>query len=1115
MSINLSAKRLFDRVWFGKLAGVDAQSGTEVIGPIIEPISERAKLIADIIVGVFGDDTDDLLSDGGTDGFDKLWDEAKYKRHPKGARFGGRFAPKNTAEAIVAVHGAIDEALSGARTEESASELVDLLSNLTVNQLRDIKLKYKISASGRLKGDLVTKIAERLNAGRRADHSISPAPSRPFHPAVSASTEEQNVIGGWMAYVEDLRAESVPYPPEQQRKRDAMTAVLQGKPLSADQHAAAVEYLNTIYNNNRGQFGVGIADRDRHTDAAGSLLQKLGVDAEAVFMANNPNASPRRVAPAPVRRAPQIGVEIPPVPIVAPVVDRSPMGHRFTSVTTGKDNTSMVQTVLTSPQFSADQIDLLIDVVPGTEYGQLTELIAAVRPELSAAAQSAVNERNAQASAVRSQMEARAQAAAAAPVSRLTSREERMARARAEVEASRAIGQAAENASRNLNTQVIEPPRLTVPDSTEYTRDQIERRLLLDRARRVLQSGSGGITKDRYNRLLAEHEALAAPVGWDAPQAMVMRGFTSEFFSRASRAFTAKSNSDCGANAEGGHGFQPGNTCGEEDGEGAGKAPHTPAPNQRSMKFKDKKKGPDPKPEQVNKVAKIQIPNEPVNAAINALKSADVHEILRLHRDKGDAQTKYMAKQYEELADLIMDTSSDAGGEGVNKKKQQEMKHKAALWNHLKEQGEDGIIFNAPEPEPFDESETLADVMKQRSGENDITNHGVQSSPQSWDDVDSYHQEQIGRSWQREMLSDDDMQQQMWEAANDDISESDVFDENIEDLIAENSDSLDSVRDDYSSLIEETEKTIEASDDKETMRLKQRELVTELTAKAVEDESLADELMRQRVILDTHKRLNDDEYEFKTPEEQIREFYENGEEWIQTAVREKTDTEIESKISGQWGKDWISEKWGEIDSDEALQYAQSNGYVDEGGSNDYEDMDDQDFANLGWAPDGSDVTIRGDEDGVNIEIDAEGLGMERTLHKNENYIKNDSFFLDDDGPYKGQGGAILAQQVMHAMDAGYDYIETDPGRSSGMNGYYSWFTLGYDFPTRSLSSNLRDSIKDRFPNAKSVQDIFAEPGGKDWWLVHGEYVHGAKFDLTPGSRSLKVLRDNMRARKKK
>jgi hypothetical protein len=1007
MSINLSAKRLFDRVWFGKLAGVDALSGTEVIGQIAEPNSERAKLIADIIVGVFGADADDLLSEVGTDGFSKLWDESKYKRHPKGARFGGRFAPKNSAEAIVAVHGAIDEALSGARTEESASELVDLLSNLTVNQLRDIKMKYKISAGGRLKTDLVAKIAERLNAGRRADQSISPAPSRPFHPAVIASTEEQNVIGGWMAYVEDMRAELVQYSPEQQRKRDAMMAVLQGNPLSADQHAAAVEYLNTIYDRNRGQFGVGIADRDRHTDAAGSLLQKLGVDAEAVFMANNPNASPRRVAPAPVRRAPQLGVEIPPEPIVAPVVDRSPMGHRFTSVTTGKDNTSMVQSVLTSPQFSADQIDLLIDVVPGTEYGQLTELIAAVRPELSAAAQSAVNERNAQAAAVRSQMEARV------PVSRLTSREERMARARAEVEASRAIGQAAENASRNLNTQVVEPPRLTVPESTEYTRDQIERRLLLDRARRVLQSGNGGITKDRYNRLLEEHEALAAPAGWDSPQAMVMRSFTSEFFSRAiktlgsgfekncgigsdgfeqdndcaaedgssgndgnsgtvdsddfdteppiagsseeplepdssgvnvndifhnlrsnpaavdakdlfeefkntvtlkfpaysmtakliktlttdptakdrdallnnmlevatlkpirelpknlkrgiqrdpgvqdavaigktvtsavgkvvgplyrivakilresreegvevpkdswdrfnpvffrsflskaaaddneeqaaqdkiiatvmerlggdftgnkvweaivavfdellaederakklvdkepkaeaekeftfkffsraSKAFSAKSKSDCGANAEGGHGFQPGNTCGKEDGEAA---PHTPDPNQRSMKFPGKKKGPDVKPERVNKVSKIKLKTEPINDAVKNLKPSEAHDILRQHKTLGKEHTQKMTEHYAELAEAVMDDYS--GGRGVNDKKKAELRYKAELWAILNTDGIDGLTTEVPEPEPINEALSLKDVVQKQTSPADVTNYGVGASPQS------------------------------------------------------------------------------------------------------------------------------------------------------------------------------------------------------------------------------------------------------------------------------------------------------------------------------------------------------------------------------------------------
>jgi hypothetical protein len=365
------------------------------------------------------------------------------------------------------------------------------------------------------------------------------------------------------------------------------------------------------------------------------------------------------------------------------------------------------------------------------------------------------------------------------------------------------------------------------------------------------------------------------------------------------------------------------------------------------------------------------------------------------------------------------------------------------------------------------------------------------------------------------MLRDDDMIQRMWEAANDELDESQLFEDNIEDLIAENTDSMDSVRDEYETLIWETEKTIEAADDKETLRLKQRELVAELEAKAATDDSLADELMRQRVILDTHKRLNGDEYEFKTHEEQIREAYENSDSWITDAMEERRQTEIDDKISGSWGREFIEGEWNNIDSDDAFNYASENGFIEELSGDEISGMDDEEIASLGWAPEDSRVTVKGDSDEVSIEIEGEGLDMERTLHPNEGYIKNDHFFLDEDSPYKGQGGLILAQQVLHAKSAGFDRIITDPARSDNMNGYYSWFTLGYDAPVSDLGRDLQTSVENTFPGAESIQDIFERPGGRDWWLVNGKSVHSAEFDLSNGSRSMRVLRDAMIARKKK
>jgi hypothetical protein len=1001
MTTEATAKRFFDRLLFSKLAGVNELFGDT--GPMDQPDAKtdihRAKLIADIVYGVFGEDAELLLTDKFDDEFAKLWDESKYNRHPKGARFGGRFAPKNSAEAIVAAHGAIDEALTGKRSEESASELVDLLSNLTITQLRDIKLKYKISASGRLKADLVAKIAARLDSGRRQDHSQNPVSTQPAQDRVTITDQERSSI----AYMINS---------------DLMRKTFSGQPLSAAEKQQAIAELqqkfNTVPIRTRG------AEREAslaRTKTLESALKQLGVD---------------------------------------PWVDFKRSAREFTG----------------QPEQPIQPRQVQPEVMP--------EQRAPMR-----------------------------------------SREERMERARQEVMESRRM-QAAKNPEpqpeRNMLADLLaRSPQTQSNPTQEYSQDQIAQRQLIDRARNALQRYQSSpqtyvgppISQEQIDTLNQRYPD-AAPIGWEDPQAVMTRGFHSGAIQYDLSALFAKEASPDIKDGDGDGLIYDGT-----DQERAA-VPHTPAPNQRSIGFSGEKPGPDAAPDRVNKVNKIKVSNEAVSEAIKALRPGDVHEILRQHKTLGVDHTRDMAEQYEELAELVMDTSS--GGEGVNEKKQNEIKNKAEVWKHLNENGTDGIDVEVPEPEPIDDSLTLQDVLQQQTSTANVNNYGVSSGAtvESWDDIDGYDQREIGRMWQREMLRDDDMQRQMSEAAGEEVDMDQLFEDNLEDLIAENSDALDSVRDDYSSLILETEKTIAASDDKETLRLKQRELVEELTAKVEEDESLADELMRQRVILDTHKRLNDDEYEFKTPEEQIREAYDNSESWVVDALDEKKWPEVDSMIESEWGRKYIQNQWDNIDSGDAYTYAEENGMLPESDDGEYSNMSDEGFASLGWGPDGADVTVSDDGNGnPEIEVRGEGLKMNRTLNKSDGYIKNDYFFLDDDSPYKGQGGKILAQQVMHAIDEGYDKIVTDPGRSSSMNGYYSWFTLGYDTDVDNLTSGLQDMISDRFPNASSVQDIFEEPGGRDWWLVHGEYVHGAEFDLSRGSRSLRVLRDSMLSKKKK
>lgn len=154
-------------------------ASTEYLPAVLgEPDSvyERAVLIADIVEYAYGSDVDEIL-----DGM--LFKAAReYVRHDKGSKHGGRFKARHTADSLSAIHDNIGEALRGFRTADSVERLVGMLEPLTVKQLMSLKADYGIAASGR-KSDLVQKIADRLDRGRRNPPEPEPEPEPEPQPA--------------------------------------------------------------------------------------------------------------------------------------------------------------------------------------------------------------------------------------------------------------------------------------------------------------------------------------------------------------------------------------------------------------------------------------------------------------------------------------------------------------------------------------------------------------------------------------------------------------------------------------------------------------------------------------------------------------------------------------------------------------------------------------------------------------------------------------------------------------------------------------------------------------------------------------------------------------------
>lgn len=115
----------------------------------------------------------------------------------------------------------------------------------------------------------------------------------------------------------------------------------------------------------------------------------------------------------------------------------------------------------------------------------------------------------------------------------------------------------------------------------------------------------------------------------------------------------------------------------------------------------------------------------------------------------------------------------------------------------------------------------------------------------------------------------------------------------------------------------------------------------------------------------------------------------------------------------------------------------------------------------------------------------------------------------------GFGAQMFGAQVEEAKRQGLDYITLHAagGKNTRMNGYYTWPRFGFDQDIETLEPGLRIKVARQFPNANSVLDVFASPGGAEWWKENGGDMHNARFDLHDGSRSLQVWKAYQEAKK--
>jgi phage gp29-like protein len=187
----------------------------------------------------------------------------------------------------------------------------------------------------------------------------------------------------------------------------------------------------------------------------------------------------------------------------------------------------------------------------------------------------------------------------------------------------------------------------------------------------------------------------------------------------------------------------------------------------------------------------------------------------------------------------------------------------------------------------------------------------------------------------------------------------------------------------------------------------------------------------------------------------------------------------------------------------------------------------EDLPALVGALPGSTVTASswGTSDRVTLEVEGPRyIDCRRTLIAQPDgrlIVHNDMFFLRRKYKGGGQGAKQFSDQVRECARLGVDEIETLAGKGSlygaPMTGYQAWPALGYDASLEDAKKAGMPPLPPELAGATTLQELFALPGGEDWWSgPRGEDGrrkpgggHGVmmtmRFDLTPGSPSLKRL----------
>lgn len=200
------------------------------------------------------------------------------------------------------------------------------------------------------------------------------------------------------------------------------------------------------------------------------------------------------------------------------------------------------------------------------------------------------------------------------------------------------------------------------------------------------------------------------------------------------------------------------------------------------------------------------------------------------------------------------------------------------------------------------------------------------------------------------------------------------------------------------------------------------------------------------------------------------------------------------------------------DTPDAVSREWINGKITVKQDGDITGLSTTELARLAGVPDGSVMVVK--KKGKKGLLFEARQGLLRVIEgsayvdQDGSYIYKTEFFVinRDLQPPPGLGVRLLATQVKALQLNGFAKMKLYAAGEYGnavWNGYYTWPRYGYD---ANLDASIISKLPDSLRSASTVLDLMETKEGRSWWKVNGRPMN-MTFDLSPGSRSLRVLQN--------